>query len=177
MTQIMEFTPSLLVWSVHSYNAPIKMYFYNRLTSGRRHQSEDLGNVRVMSSKMNERVGAKKNNTKKNLVSRTASEPKKGNSVDGESQQTQEKEPQNAIFTQKAKERAIEVVKSLDLNRDGYVTQDEFITGCLEDGDFYHLISCFDAVIMLWGELMDTWKWHFNFEPIEFCSDFSAQVH
>ena len=106
---------------------------------------------------MNERVGAKKN--KKHLVNRTTSEPKKGSSVDEQPQDDESEEvPQNAIFTKKAKERAMEVVKSLDLNRDGYVTQEEFITGCLEDGDFYHLISCFDAVIMLWGELMDTWR-------------------
>ena len=120
----------------------------------KRHQSEDLGNVRVLSSKMNERVGAtRRNNSGKHK--KTPPKTQSSHELKEEEQKGDKAEDEFTVFNELARQRATEVVRTLDLDRNGYVTEEEFVTGCLEDGEFFSLISCFDGAIVLWADLME----------------------
>ena len=107
-----------------------------------------------MSHRMGERVGAVKHHKKKvtHTDSNNSQDSQQQSGEDGQDSQKEEAELLSAL----AKKRAEEVVKQLDLNRDGYITEDEFVQGCLIDGDFFKLISCFDGVIPVWSDLQET---------------------
>ena len=58
-------------------------------------------------------------------------------------------------FAMNLEEQAIAkyIILSLDRDSDGYLTKDEFVEGCLADGDFMKLVNNFNGEL-IWGELL-----------------------
>lgn len=62
-------------------------------------------------------------------------------------------DPEEYAMNQEEKAIAKYIILQLDQNRDGYLTKDEFVEGCLADGDFMKLVNNFNGEL-IWGELL-----------------------
>ena len=109
---------------------------------------ENMSNVKILSSKMEGRVGtgSKKKKQKPEKVEEPAAP---------EPEAKPEEEEEELVFKELDEEeklRAKEVVKYLDANGDGFVSKDEFVQGCLDDEDFFGIASSFHGEL-IWGQL------------------------
>ena len=127
---------------------------------GKRPSAVDDLEVKTLSSKMNKTDkkyrGLKKRQTKEE---RKAAEEELRKQQEKEALEAAEKE--KIVHVEEDEEekfdpvaRAEEIFKSLDVNGDGSVDEDEFVSGCLSDDNFLFMLEHFSCDF-LWGAGMD----------------------
>lgn len=114
---------------------------------------ENLGNVKILSNKMSDRVGPGKR--KRHHHHHHPQDPEKAKESDKDQDDSAEKAKEDEVnpdLDEQERERAKEVVKYLDADNDGFVSKDEFVQGCLDDEDFFGIAPSLHGDL-IWGTL------------------------